>query len=545
MNSQSQPIPRYLGILVLLAMSGFAAVGFLSIRRDVENLRIISQDNTQWSASQMEIELLRFRMSLAALRVNPTPQAQAEMLERFDILWSRVFMMGQGHVGENLRRYDAGHGSVAAIGAYLEQIDPAVTAFDLGDRRALADIEQTLAAFQQELREYTLRVLRTDATAAERVRERIKGSARTTALISLAAVLISFLSLVLILREGRRQRQIIEISRRSAEQAELAMRTKSRFLTMMSHELRNPLNGVLGPLALLRQGGLAERHLRLVEQARNSGNSMLQMLSGLLDYGEIQDGRIRFKQEPFRLGALAESLREALAAEGAGGARVSLREGAPDRVVGDTDRLKQIFVHLTVYVLDGRDATGTAVSFAYETDSLVGEIDFAGDGADLDWKLGLLMGLSEMGPQEVTTEALRPMIARGLIAASGGVITLFDRDGRRAIRVGIPAAAVRAERVRVHLETRSEALGAIYRAALRSDRVAFLDPDSREPVDVVLVDTAGAGEQPLMSTLRGRFPGALFVSLGHPQSPEAFDDIVETPNDMSRLRNSILERFAS
>ena len=93
--SSDRPIPRYLGILVLLSMVGFAAVGFYTIRRDVENLRVISQDNTQWSASQMEIELLRFRMSLASLRINPTPEALEEMHERFDILWSRVFMMGQ------------------------------------------------------------------------------------------------------------------------------------------------------------------------------------------------------------------------------------------------------------------------------------------------------------------------------------------------------------------------------------------------------------------------------------------------------------------
>ena len=67
----SRPIPRYIGVVVLLAMAGFAAVGFFTIRRDVENLRVISQDNTQWSASQMEIELLRFRLSLAELRTGP------------------------------------------------------------------------------------------------------------------------------------------------------------------------------------------------------------------------------------------------------------------------------------------------------------------------------------------------------------------------------------------------------------------------------------------------------------------------------------------
>ena len=59
----------------------------------------------------------------------------------------------------------------------------------------------------------------------------------------------------------------------------------------------------------------------------------------------------------------------------------------------------------------------------------------------------------------------------------------------------------------------------IYQAALRSDRVAFVLPGSTDPVDVVLVDSTSVGEVPLMSRLRTRFPGALFVSLGLPQTP--------------------------
>ena len=61
----------------------------------------------------------------------------------------------------------------------------------------------------------------------------------------------------------------------------------------------------------------------------------------------------------------------------------------------------------------------------------------------------------------------------------------------------------------------------------------------------MLVDSTSVGELPLMSRLRARFPRALFVSLGLPQSPDFFDDILETPNDMSRLRTNILGRLAS
>jgi len=541
-----RPIPRYVGLFVMLAMAGFAAVGFYAIRRDVENLRVISQDNTQWSASQMEIELVRFRLALAELRRLPSQAALDEVLERFDILWSRVFLLGQGEVGESLRRYDSETGSVAALAEYLREIDPQVVALAFDDTALIETIEARLYNFQQDLREYTLRIVRADSAASARVRERIEGSAQTTALISIAAVLVSVLSLVLILRENRRQHHLAAANRRAADQAEQASRAKSRFLSMMSHELRNPLNGILGPLALIGQSDLTERHLRLVDQAQQSGQSMLQMLTGLLEYGELQDGRFQLKNEPFRLAALADAIRSALAAEGVPGVEVTARPGQSERILGDPDRLRQVFVHLTAYVLEGRSQHGAGVELRHDGEDLIGEIAFVAREALLDWRLDLLAGLSEIAPDQVSAEALRPLMARGLIAATQGLLTLIEEpSGRRVIRIAVPAPAVKLDQIRVHLETRSAALAAIYQAALRSDRVIFVSGSYQEPADVVLVDSTSVGEAPLMSRLRARFPGALFVSLGSPQAPDFFDDVVETPSDLSRLRTSILGRLAS
>ncbi|MFO1143282.1 MAG: histidine kinase dimerization/phospho-acceptor domain-containing protein [Amaricoccus sp.] len=543
----ARPISRYLGIVVLLAMAGFASVGFYTIRRDVENLREISQDNTQWSASQMELELLRFRLSLEQLRNQPSAETLDNMHERFDILWSRVFMMGHGHVGESLLHYDGQHGSVARIADYLKEIDPKLAELDpVRDRDLMASVEHKLGSFQDELREYTLRVMRADGAAGALVRARIQSSARTTAVISVAAVLLSVLALGLILRETRRQRQIAEMSRHAAEQAELASRAKSRFLTMMSHELRNPLNGVLGPLALLGQSDIPARQQRLISQAQQSGHSMLQLLSGLLDYGEMQDGRFQFRIEPFRVAVLADAVRDALRAEGAGGVTVTVAPCVPERIHGDPDRLRQAFVHLTLYVLEGRDSEAAAVRFTHDGSNLVGEIAVDVPGEAIDWKLDLLMGLSELAPDQVTAEALRPLIARGLISAGGGILGLVEVEGHpRMIRVTIPAQPVRYEQIRVRLETKSAALATIYQAALRSERIAFVQPEDTGRTDIVLVDSTSVGEAPLMSTLRGRFPGALFVSLGDPQTPDLFDDIVATPSDMTRLRNTILGGLAS
>jgi signal transduction histidine kinase len=533
--TEARPLPRYLVVVLLLAMAGFAAVGFLTIRRDVENLQAISQDNTQWAASQMEIELLRYRLALAALDADPTPAATAEMLERFDILWSRVFMMGQGELGMSLMRYDGRNGPVARLGGFLKEIDPAVTPIDPGDDARIAEIEARLAESQTELRQY-----------GALVRTRIEASARTTGFVSIAAVLVSALALILILRENRRQRHLAELSRRSAEQAELASRAKSRFLTMISHELRNPLHGVLGPLALLGESEMPDRLRRLVAQAQQAGQSLLQLLTGLLDYGEVQDGRLALEVAPFRVAALAEGLRGALAAGGAGATAVEVLPKTPERVAGDLDRLRQILLHLILYVVEGQGPAAAVLRLGHDGANLVAEMDLTDARLGMARKLDLLMDLGEIPPDQVTAEALRPLIARGLTKACGGALTVVEDCGRdsQRIRVTIPAEPLGLGQVRVHLETRSAALATLYRAALRSDNVAFVRA-GEAPVDVVLVDTTSVGAAPVMAGLRRRFPGAVFVSLGLPEAPELFDDVVETPSDMSHLRNSIIGRFAS
>jgi nitrogen-specific signal transduction histidine kinase len=454
--------------------------------------------------------------------------------------------MSQGRVGETMRAYDEGHGSLAAIATYLEEVDPVLANLRPGDLETIDGVVLRLHDLQQELRLYTLRVVRADTAASAAVRDRIQASAQTTAVISVAAVLLSVLSLGLILRENLRQRDLVAMTQRIADEAELSSRAKSRFLSMMSHELRNPLNGVLGPLALLDQSELPERQTRLVEQAGQSARSMLRMLASLFDYAEMQDGRLKLDREAFRVETLAATLRDALAGGGQPALEITVAPGTPDRVEGDNDRLAQIFVHLAEFVLEMRAPDQVALVLSHDGANLVGELSFEAGDATVDWRLDLLTDLGDVAPDQVSADALRPLIARGLITAGRGELNLDQAHAsRRLIRVTLPAPVVELDKVRVHLETRSAALATIYQAALRSDRVVFVEPGGDSPVDVVLVDSTSVGEGPLMLRLRQRFPDALFVSLGNPQIPDFFDDVVDTPGDMSSLRDSILNRLAS
>ncbi len=544
-----RPIPRYVGMVVLLAMAGFAGVGYFAIRRDVDNLRVISQDNILWSATQMEVELLRFQLSMTELAGALTPEAVAAAQERFDIFWSRVFIMRSGRVGEVMRAYDEGHGSLETIAEFMERLDPVIVSLDPGDVQTIDGIIEDLRRLQQELRLYTLRVVRADAAAAAVVRDRIQLSAQTTAVIAIAAVGLSVLALFLILRENRRQRDLVAMTQRIADEAERSSRAKSIFLSMMSHELRNPLNGVLGPLALLVDGdALGDRQARLVEQAQQSARVMLRMLRGLLDYAEMQDGRLTFLRAPLGIDTLAGELREALVRDGSNDVRIVVAPGVPERVEGDLDRLTQIFMHLTEFALELRAPGGVELTLDHDGEGLIGEVRFAEREMSRDWRRDLLPEdpeAEQVATGQVSTEALRPLIARGLITACGGRLTLDSADGVNLIRVEMPAPAAAPGRVRVWLETRSAALATIYQAALKSEQLVFLEEGSDSLADVVLVDSAGIDDASLIEKLRERFPSALVVSLGTPQQTDLFDYIVDPPNDMGHLRESILTRLAS
>lgn len=541
-----KPLPKFVGMTILLAMAGFVALGFMSIRRDIDNLRVISQDNILWSATQMEVELLRFQLSVAKLGVEQTEDALETVRNRFDILWSRVFMLGKGRVGALMREYDEGQGSLEKISAYLEEIDPVIAGLEAGDRTTVEALLGTFEALQQDLRLYTLRVVRADTAASASVRERIQTSSQATGAISLAAVLLSVFALTLILRENRRQRHLVDMNRKVADSAALSSRAKSRFLTMMSHELRNPLNGILGPLALLGQSNLGAHQKRLVDQAKNCGQSMVQMLAGLLDYGEMQDGRFRLKPAPLAVASLAASVGKTLSTGTGKGPEIGIAPGTPPRVCGDINRLRQIVVHLCEYMLEAVSPDALSILIRYEDDRLVIEIELGVYTPAVEWKLDLLMGLGEVAPDQVSADALRPLIARGLISACRGTLRLESgAGGRRVVVVSVPAEVVADERLRVRLETRSRAVLTIYEAALRSERLVFLGDDDPDAADVVLVDVNCLGEESLMMRLRESNPRALFVALGLPARPGSFDEIIENPGDMGRLRTRILDRIAS
>jgi|GEM_PF-4367971 len=90
-------------------------------------------------------------------------------------------------------------------------------------------------------------------------------------------------------RLNARLQETLEALSRAKEGAEAANRAKSRFLARMSHDIRTPMNGVLGLAALLEQTPLEAGQRRYVAAICESAGSLLGLLQRLLDWARTDD----------------------------------------------------------------------------------------------------------------------------------------------------------------------------------------------------------------------------------------------------------------
>jgi signal transduction histidine kinase len=131
--------------------------------------------------------------------------------------------------------------------------------------------------------------------------------------------------------------------------AEAANEAKSRFLATMSHEMRTPLNGVLGINALLLRTPLDEQQRAYASTIETCGHALLALIDDILDLSRIEAGRLELSAAPFdpvRLGEEAvESLR-ARAIEKSIRLVFEAPREAPRSLVGDANRLRQVLFNL-------------------------------------------------------------------------------------------------------------------------------------------------------------------------------------------------------
>ncbi len=131
--------------------------------------------------------------------------------------------------------------------------------------------------------------------------------------------------------------------------AEAANQAKRRFVSVVSHEMRTPLNAIIGMADLLRDTHLNREQADMLQTLRGSSRVMLGLIEDVLDFSKIEAGKVTLEKADFDLHALVNSTCRILAAQAAAKSVdfvVSIMSEVPPAVRGDPHYLRQVLINL-------------------------------------------------------------------------------------------------------------------------------------------------------------------------------------------------------
>ena len=215
---------------------------------------------------------------------------------------------------------------------------------------------------------------------------------------------------------------------------------EQQFLRLMSHEMRTPLNGVIGMLGLLSRTRLDGAQRAYAEAARSSAEHLLGLVNDLLDYARLEAGKLEFDHAPVDVEALVRGVAELLSPRAhEKGLEIawSVAPGAVD-IMGDEGRLRQVLFNLAGNAVKFTESGGVRIVVeriggADKAPRLAFIIDDTGPGVPAEARARIFEEFGHVDASDASRfggAGLGLAVVSKLAAAMQGAVSVGDRpDG--------------------------------------------------------------------------------------------------------------------
>ena len=213
---------------------------------------------------------------------------------------------------------------------------------------------------------------------------------------------------------------------------------KAQFAATVSHEVRTPLNGVVGMLDMLKEMSLNKRQAECVDVAWNSSRTLIELINNILDFSKMEAGKLSLEEVDFDLRRLLEEVIELVAKQ------AQMRDvelgyllgpDVPQRVNGDSLRLRQVLINLLGNAVKFTENGEVAVRIALSGGARFGlrfEVHDTGIGMSAGQQQHLFESFAQADPSTTRRyggTGLGPAICKQLVELMGGAISVDSTLG--------------------------------------------------------------------------------------------------------------------
>ena len=309
----------------------------------------------------------------------------------------------------------------------IKTIEKQVGRLVSSDKDIVLEVSTLLLEFHRETLDTTLSIIDNSEKAIERnyIYSTIGG------VLALVFILI-FISLIITdINKGRVARQALEAANKRTRQI---MESRHKLLLSVSHDIKSPLNSILGYLALMKSNSD-------VRSMQNSSEHILSMLENLLEFSNLEQGTLQKSLSDFNLRDLFEDVYNMFLPL-TGQKALTLSFSADNiRIQTDRVKLKQIVINLVSNAVKYTQSGTVAFEAIFDNNELTIEIKDTGVGIPAEKVPKLFMPFSRIEENNAVAEGtgLGMFVVKGLVELLEGKIVVHSKLGEgTSIMVSLP-----------------------------------------------------------------------------------------------------------